>query len=270
MKEVSWLRSPKLLTVFIWAYLLTGIYSLIIAQLYIPYLIILFLFFAFGNGTIAHRYFSHSNFSVNKKAHWAFALWATLTGYTPLSYWITQHRHHHRFTDTEKDIHSPVNGLAKSFIFWTLDSKGIASVFKDRASIVNLAQSMKDPAVRFFNNNFLLCNLFFLSILAVIDMDLVVAATAAYALEQFRLGIVNSLLHTSNVPGNYKNHDLPKSANSQNNYIIGLLTLGFGWHNNHHADPKKLILTEKWWEIDLEGYLGWVLSRVFKHDQTTH
>jgi fatty-acid desaturase len=42
------------------------------------------------------------------------------------------------------------------------------------------------------------------------------------------------------------------------------LLLGFGWHNNHHADPKKLILTENWWEIDLEGYMGKILSKEIK------
>jgi fatty-acid desaturase len=41
---------------------------------------------------------------------------------------------------------------------------------------------------------------------------------------------------------------------------LGWLGMGFGWHNNHHAHPGKLILTERWWEIDIEGYVGWVLS----------
>lgn len=194
--------------------------------------------------------------------HWILAMWATLTGYTPISYWIAQHRQHHRVADTAADIHSPVNGIAKSFIFWTLDASAIKSIFFERASVVSVARALKDPAINFFNRSFLLTNLIFLIILTAIDYQLLFAAAAAYALEQFRIGSINTCLHLARFPGNYTNHSL--SNNSQNNYVLGIITFGFGWHNNHHADAKKLILSEKWWEIDLEGYLGWVLSKTAK------
>jgi stearoyl-CoA desaturase (delta-9 desaturase) len=74
--------------------------------------------------------------------------------------------------------------------------------------------------------------------------------------------MVNSLCHL-NIIGSYRNHQTQDQ--SYNNIILGIVTLGFGWHNNHHNDAGRLILTEKWWELDLEGYAGLVLSKIFKY-----
>ena len=43
--------------------------------------------------------------------------------------------------------------------------------------------------------------------------------------------------------------------NSHNNVIIGWLSFGFGWHNNHHSDPKNWNFSEKWWQLDLAALL---------------
>ena len=50
---------------------------------------------------------------------------------------------------------------------------------------------------------------------------------------------------------NDRNFDTPDT--SQNNILVGLLTLGFGWHNNHHHNPRELVNQYRWWEIDVEG-----------------
>ena len=80
----------------------------------------------------------------------------------------------------------------------------------------------------------------------------------AYAIEMFRIGAVNAACHR----WGYRNHNTPDL--SRNNILVGIFGLGFGWHNNHHASPGKLVLTEHWWEIDVEGYIGWILSHTAK------
>jgi stearoyl-CoA desaturase (delta-9 desaturase) len=77
----------------------------------------------------------------------------------------------------------------------------------------------------------------------------------AYAIEMFRIGAVNAACHQ----WGYRNYNTPDL--SRNNIFVGILGMGFGWHNNHHANPGRLILTERWWEIDVEGYIGWGLSK---------
>lgn len=260
--------NSKVLVPIVYGYMLFGFISLFFLPFNWLHALAFFLFVALGNGTVGHRYFSHNSFAVAKPVHWLLGLWCTLTAYSPVAYWIVQHRHHHRNSDSPKDIHSPKNGMLKAFIFWSLDKKRVDSIFHDRASMVNYVHAMKDPAVKFFSDHHFLINTIFHVLLAVVDYHLLFAFFAAYMLEQFRLGIINTVNHIPGMPFNYRNHDDVKDR-SQNNLLTGLLFLGFGWHNNHHKDAKKLILTERWWEIDIEGYVGWLLGLTGKWNKST-
>lgn len=260
--KLQYYESPKIITLFIVSYMILGIISILFTTLNWYVVAIFFLFIAIGDGTVAHRYFSHNSFRVAKWLHWVLAIWATLTASIPISYWITQHRHHHKYTDKNVDIHSPIQGPLKSFLTWIFDAKAIESIFRDRFCLITKASALKDPAVRTFSKYFLATNILFLSAILLISPELLYAISVAFLLEKVRLGLVNYVLHTPRWPGNYTNHSL--SNNSQNNIVIGLITLGFGWHNNHHANSSKLILTEKWWELDIEGYIGWILSKSTK------
>jgi stearoyl-CoA desaturase (delta-9 desaturase) len=88
------------------------------------------------------------------------------------------------------------------------------------------------------------------------------AWAASYVIELIKYGTINAILHLHKFPGNYRNHSL--SDDSQNNLLIGFISLGFGWHNNHHADPKKLDLQEKWWEYDIEAQIGKIFSKILR------
>jgi stearoyl-CoA desaturase (delta-9 desaturase) len=236
----------------------TGI-GLIGLTVYASWWILLFwLFFAVGNGTIGHRYFAHNSFKTATWLHKLLTIWCTLSAYSPVNYWQVQHRHHHRHSDTEQDIHSPINGRFMSLFGWMYSQQRIESVFVDRASVINLARANQDSWVKFVSEKFILINLSCLILLLLIDPVLVFAAGAAFVIEQFRLGAINLICHWPRFPGNYRNH--ATRDHSYNNWILGPITLGFAWHNNHHADAQRLILTNRWWEIDIEGYIGWLFS----------
>lgn len=255
------IENTKLYIVLILFYIASGIVGLVAFDINWWYVFVAWLFYAIGNGTIGHRYFAHKSFEVAKPVHWLLGLWCTLCAYSPLHYWQVQHLHHHRNTDTEKDLHAPRNGLLRAFIFWPLSTKRIEDVFRERNSLVVLARAFKDPSVKFLSSYFFLINLVALLIVAYFDYSLIFSVLGiAYIIEQARLGIVNTITHIPHLPGNYINHNTVGEDCSQNNWLLGFITLGFAWHNNHHADPKKLILTERWWEIDIEGYVGWLLS----------
>jgi len=255
------ITSPRTLTVVVAGYILAGVSAFIFTDINWQYFTVIYLLIALGNGTMAHRYFSHGSFEVNPTVRWILGFWATVAAYAPLPYWIVQHRHHHKHTDETIDIHSPVNGLARSFLLWIFDAKAIASIFQDKTSLMDMARAKKDPVISFYGKYFLPVNAAFLTALYIIDPLLLYAYFAGYVLEEVRLGLVNMILHLPKFPGNYVNHTIPNK--SQNNIVLGLLTLGFGWHNNHHANGRKLILTERWWEIDIEGYVGWMLGKMF-------
>jgi stearoyl-CoA desaturase (delta-9 desaturase) len=41
---------------------------------------------------------------------------------------------------------------------------------------------------------------------------------------------------------------------SRNNFWIALITLGEGWHNNHHHYPGSIRQGFYWWEVDFTYY----------------
>jgi stearoyl-CoA desaturase (delta-9 desaturase) len=49
---------------------------------------------------------------------------------------------------------------------------------------------------------------------------------------------------------------------SRNEWVVGLLAFGEGWHNNHHAFPRSAFHGLRWWQFDVSGYLIWTLERV--------
>jgi fatty-acid desaturase len=56
---------------------------------------------------------------------------------------------------------------------------------------------------------------------------------------------VNSFTHVWGYR-NFKTRD-----NSRNNWLVGLVSNGEGWHNNHHAQPRSAAHGMRWWEFDL-------------------
>jgi stearoyl-CoA desaturase (delta-9 desaturase) len=58
-------------------------------------------------------------------------------------------------------------------------------------------------------------------------------------------GSVNSVTHI----WGYRNYET--KDNSRNNWIIGLISNGEGWHNNHHADQRAAAHGHRWWEFDV-------------------
>jgi stearoyl-CoA desaturase (delta-9 desaturase) len=49
---------------------------------------------------------------------------------------------------------------------------------------------------------------------------------------------------------------------SRNNFWIALVTLGEGWHNNHHYSPSLERQGIMWWEIDICHYALRMLSHL--------
>mgnify|MGYP003705132377 CR=1 FL=1 len=80
-----------------------------------------------------------------------------------------------------------------------------------------------------------------------------------YWIEVVRLGLITSVAHL-NIPFSYRNFDT--DDRSQNNLLLGYLTFGFGWHNNHHANPRDLDTQVRWWEFDLEAKIAKLINLI--------
>jgi stearoyl-CoA desaturase (Delta-9 desaturase) len=222
---------------------------------YWPWLLLFwFLFGVIGNGVAGHRYFAHNQFQCSTFMRYLLAVLTTLGAYAPVSYWRLQHLHHHANSDTELDVHSPKHGtMFNTFYGWILTDKTInAVVHRNKLAL----RVMRDP---FYANSYRYhYSLIFAFSVVLLAFDPYVFSMycLAYVVDVLRLGSVNYFCHRSG----YRLHDT--KDDSRNNVWIGILGMGFGWHNTHHAFPDRLILTEKWWEVDAEGCIGWMLSKL--------
>lgn len=65
---------------------------------------------------------------------------------------------------------------------------------------------------------------------------------------------INSLSHV------WGNQRYQTGDDSRNNGFLALITLGEGWHNNHHHYPVSARQGFYWWEIDISYYLLKLMS----------
>jgi len=212
-----------------------------------------------GNGVAAHRYFSHNQFETYTPVKWVLGFLATLGGIGPITHWKVQHTLHHARADTARDPHSPKYHSAFTAIYgWTFihgDTQYQKEYFKERFVKKLMVRMLRDNFFRFFHVYYYPIIFTFCLILFLINPIFLTLYCLAYCIDFLKLGLINYVCHTYG----YRNHATNDS--SKNNIWLGWLGFGFGWHNNHHASPKKLILTERWWEFDIEGLIAKALSR---------
>jgi stearoyl-CoA desaturase (delta-9 desaturase) len=205
-----------------------------------------------------HRYFSHKTFRTSRAMQLAFAvLGATAVQRGPL-WWASQHRHHHAHADDEHDAHSPRrHGFLWAHLGWFLARENFAA----RGELVK--DLAKYPELRFLDRFDVAVPLLLAVLLycagewlahahpeLATDGAMLVAwgfcvSTVALYHATFT---VNSLAHTIG-RRRYATRD-----SSRNNVWLALLTLGEGWHNNHHHFPGSARQGFYWWEIDPTYY----------------
>ena len=208
-----------------------------------------------GNGVAAHRYFSHNQFQTYTPIRYILAYLTTLGGVGSPTEWSIFHTIHHAKADKKGDLHSPKNSNIFYVFYGWIITLNHSSYLSERYARRIAVTQRRNSFLRFFHYNRIIIMYLTVFILFLINPVYVLLYSLALCLDFFRIGCVNYFCHTSG----YKNHEL--KDDSRNNLILGWLGMGFGWHNNHHAHVGKLILHERWWEIDVEGYVGWLLSK---------
>lgn len=221
---------------------------------------------AFGITGAFHRYFSHKTYKTSRWFQFVLALLGTSAAQMGPLWWGGHHRKHHRYSDTEKDVHSPVQkGFYWAHIGWILSSKYLHT---DRDVIQDFD---KFPELRFINNFHYLVPLalatfmFWLGEFLATDYPSLhtngpqilfwgffLSTVALYHATFF----VNSLAHV------WGSRRFETADASRNNLFIAILTLGEGWHNNHHRYPQSERQGFYWWEIDVTHYILNLFSRL--------
>lgn len=188
-----------------------------------------------------HRLFSHKAFKTARWTELTLAYLGTLSGQGSIFFWVAIHRgYHHRYTDTDKDPHSPVNGLYQAYIGWLIDDTQTKVSFKSAADL------MRDPALKLLHDYYY--SVIFLTVLALGLIHPLLAgmyflATALCIQQNFA---VNVLCHLPAAGSRaHETKDL-----SRNVLWLAPLSWGLALHNNHHQRPAAWKLSERFGEID--------------------
>ncbi len=254
--------------IFMWATVLIPYLGLAAILFFIPWLrptwtdvalfSIVYLFIGFGVTIGYHRMLAHKSFT---SYTWIEGFWMVLGCMAmqgpPIS-WTATHRRHHQTSDHEGDPHSPhldgngIRGVAAGL--WHAHTGWLMKPRKQ-----DVERSVKDlvanPTIRFVDKYYF--GWLALSVIVSFGLGLLVHRTIAGGLAMIvylvvlRIGLmhhatwsVNSICHF------FGYRSFQSGDESRNNPVIAAISLGEGWHNNHHAFPTSARHGLKWYEFD--------------------
>ncbi len=192
-----------------------------------------------------HRYFSHRTFQTSRCFQFILALAGCTAVQKGPIWWSRNHRAHHAHTDVEGDPHSPkMSGFFYSHIGWNFDPDppSVNSPMKDLTRF---------PELRWLDRYHWIPPSLLAALCALIDgipgvtWGFVVSTVCLYHMTF----LVNSVCHV------WGSRRFNTADTSRNNWWVAILTLGEGWHNNHHHEQTCTRQGRRWWEVDVTYYL---------------
>lgn len=231
----------------------------------------------FGQGInlCYHRQLTHRSFRTPVWLERFFAMVAMCCLEGPPGRWVATHRYHHNHSDEQEDPHSPLVDFIWGHVGWLVlrnrDTQN-ANMFQKFARDI-LADDFYRRHERGFG--WVIYFVAYAAALCLLGVGIGWAWDGHFA-AGVRLGAslvvwgvalrtvvvwhftwsVNSLTHLFG----YRNYET--GENSRNNWLVAILTVGEGWHNNHHADPASASVQRRWWEIDITYYQIKLLERL--------
>lgn len=200
-----------------------------------------------------HRYFSHRTYKTSRAFQFFMAALAQTSVQKGALWWAANHRHHHKFSDQAEDIHSPLHvGFWWSHAGWILSADhektdwDLISDFKKYPELVWLNQYPHIPAV------LLALTLFAFGGVSALFWGFFMSTVLLW----HGTFTINSLSHV------FGSRRYTTTDTSRNNFWLALLTLGEGWHNNHHTYQSSTNQGFFWYEIDITYYILKGLSAV--------
>lgn len=219
-----------------------------------------------------HRYFSHKAFKPHPKLKVILAILASTTGKGSVFEFAAVHRRHHQYADRPGDPHSP-HEFGRSFKnilkgFWHSYYGWILHYPMNPAEHARVIDLLMDPVlVRIANKKMYYVWLVLGAILPAVLGYMVTGNTFGMVigflwggmvrvfLEQHSAFAINTICHISG------SRPFATKDQSRNNALLAYLTLGVGWHNNHHAFPYTAYNQFKWWQLDPCGWLIFIFEK---------
>jgi fatty-acid desaturase len=209
---------------------------------------------SWGVGLGYHRLLTHRGFKSPKWLERFLATCGTLALQSGPLAWVTTHRVHHAFTETDKDPHSPRNGTYWSHIGWIF--RGTAQNQSEATVKRYSPDLLRDKVLLFLEKYYYLTSILAGAVLLAIGgwSMLVWGIFLRTVVGWHATWLVNSATHL------WGKRRFDTRDDSRNNGVIAAITFGEGWHNNHHAYPRSARHGLTWKEFDV----NWVQIRLLE------
>lgn len=209
-----------------------------------------------GIGMGYHRLLTHRGYNTPKWVEYFLTACATLALEGGPIFWVATHRIHHKHSDKEGDPHSPVDGTWWAHMGWILVGK---SMHHDTETLARYVPDLAADKFHVWITKYHYVTSIVVGVLLFAIGGLPFLLWGAFFRTVIGLHatwLVNSATHSWG-SRRFATRDL-----STNSWWVAFFTFGEGWHNNHHAHPTSSRHGLAWYEIDLNWYGIWALSKL--------
>jgi stearoyl-CoA desaturase (Delta-9 desaturase) len=224
----------------------------------------MFVFVGLGVTVGYHRMLTHRSFVAHPAVKVVLLALGSMALEGDAIQWTATHTKHHALADRPGDPHSPLDGFFHAHLGWIF-----AETEADPRRYCR--HLLQDRLVVFVSRTHLLWVVLAMAIPCAIGglvagwagalTGLLWGGLVRQFLTHHVTWSVNSVCHT------FGRRAFETQDASRNEWIVGLLGFGEGWHNNHHAFPRSAFHGLRWWQFDLAGYVIRLLERLgLAHD----
>ncbi|KAA8492014.1 Acyl-CoA 5-desaturase AL21 [Porphyridium purpureum] len=211
----------------------------------------------FGITAGYHRFFAHRSYKTSRVFQFILAVVGAASWQKGVLWWASWHRHHHRTADTQEDAHTPKKGFWWSHFGWFLFSNEYSEIkwelIPDLAAYPELRLLEK---LHFVPGLVLAAACFCYGGIRAFLWGFCVSTTLLW----HATFTINSLSHMYGSQ-RYK-CEFHSECDARNNAFLALITLGEGWHNNHHSSMGSVRQGLAWYEFDVSFYTLSILRMV--------
>jgi len=198
----------------------------------------------FGVTGVYHRYFAHRTYKTSRVFQFLLALLAMSSSQKGVLWWASNHRTHHRLSDKDGDPHDSRRGFWYSHVGWLYD-------YREQTDYSKVKDLARYPELVFLNEYW-----------AIPPLALGVGVWLALGWSGLLIGffLSTAILWHGTFTINSLSHMLGSrryetGEDSKNNWVLAIITMGEGWHNNHHHFMGSTRQGFYWWEFDMSYYI---------------
>lgn len=237
--------------------------------MYLAVLIVMYTLTGLGITVGYHRLVTHKAFATRTPISIFFMIFGGMAAQGPVVWWSATHRRHHHHSDCTGDPHSPHASRAPGVIGWCTGfmHAHVGWLFRDSNdnNYSYVPDLLSDRVIMRINGLFpvwvaaglilpgIVCGLITMTWTGAV-LGVLWGGLARMFLLHHSTWSINSVCHV------WGWRDYRSDDESRNNPVMGILSFGEGWHNNHHAFPTSARHGLKWWQLDM----SWLIIRTLK------